>query len=261
MKKKNISLKYIITILLLSFLSTKTSYSEEKTGPTEKNKSINLSLGYGILLKNNIRKDNSYEGRGGDVLFNQLPLLQVSWGPVSLGQNGLSANIAGNRDIGGFINISRGGDRYKSQGLIYDRKDSWFFGGGMKIYKFDFLIGRDINGRSKGSRLFVHYNEMFPLNEKIFMRASVGLDCFNKSFAEYYYGVQAAEANATRSEYHPRAYCLPALSFFPVYKYSDNLHFMSGLSARALTKEVRQSPTTTGTWLETALILGSTWKF
>ena len=261
MKTKNISLKSIITILLLSFFISKISYSEEKTGPTMTAKSFHYSLGYGVLLKNNIRKDNAYDGRGGDLLFNQLPLIQLSWGPISFGQLGLSANIAGNRDIGAFININRAGDRYKSAGLSYDRKESWFFGGGMKIYKFDFLIGRDINGRSKGSRAIFHYSEMYPITEKIFARSSIGLECFNKSFAEYYYGVQATEVTINRSEYHPKAFCVPTVSFFPIYKYNENLSFIAGVNFKGITKEVRKSPTTTGTWLETSLIIGSTWKF
>ena len=260
MNTKNRIKKIIITFLLLPFLFIQNSFSEEKTGPTEKNKAWFISLGYGIALKNNIRKDNNYTGTQADVVVSHIPLLQVAWGPVSLGAQGLSANLLGNREIAGFLNINRAGDRYYATGME-NKKDSWFFGAGLKFHKFNFLIARDINGRSHGVRASISYNALYPIGEKIFVRSSAGLECFDKSFANYYYGVRANEATQLRTEYHPNAYCLPTASFFPGYKYSDDLSFLVGFSLKGLVSAVRSSPTTNDNWLEGAIILGTIWKF
>jgi outer membrane protein len=142
-----------------------------------------------------------------------------------------------------------------------DRKSSWFFGGGFRYQKITLLYARDIQGRSHGKKLTLHYSEMYPLGEKFFTRSSVGLECYNVSYADYYYGVRANEVSATRAEYHPNNYCLPTVSFFPIYKYNEHVNLLTGLSFKVLTKDVRRSPTTTGTWLESALILGGTWVF
>jgi outer membrane scaffolding protein for murein synthesis (MipA/OmpV family) len=260
MIKKNISKTLFITILLNAFFGIPNAISEEKSGPTDANKSWHLSLGYGIALKNNIRKDNNYSGGQADVLFNHIPLVQIGWGPISIGAQGLSANLVGNREVAGYLNINRVGDRYYATGME-NKKDSWFFGAGLKYHKLNFLVARDINGRSHGIKATAHYVALYPLGEKIFVRSSAGLECYNKSFADYYYGVKSSEATPTRSEYHPKTYCLPTASFFPGYKYNEDLNFLVGVSLKGLTQSVRKSPTTTGTWLEEALILGATWKF
>ncbi|MDD4974216.1 MAG: MipA/OmpV family protein [Bacteriovorax sp.] len=260
MIKKNISKTLLITIFLIAFLSTQNAISEEKTGPTDGIKSWRLSLGYGIALKNNIRKDNNYSGGQADVLFNHIPLVQIAWGPISIGAQGLSANLVGNREVAGYLNINRVGDRYYATGME-NRSDSWFFGAGLKYHKLNFLLARDINGRSHGVKATIHYVVLYPLGKKIFVRSSAGIECYNRSFAEYYYGVRSNEATSNRSEYHPKAYCLPTASFFPGYKYSEDINFLMGVSLKGLTQAVRKSPTTNGTWLEEALILGATWKF
>ncbi|MDO9182953.1 MAG: MipA/OmpV family protein, partial [Bacteriovorax sp.] len=137
----------------------------------------------------------------------------------------------------------------------------WFFGGGIKYHKFNFLFSRDINGRSKGSKASLRYTAMYPLGEKIFTISSVGLEYFNRDFAEYYYGVKSIEANANRAEYHPNAYVLPVISFFPGYKLSEEINVLIGTSLKTLPKPVRASPTTNGAWLEGSMIFGATWKF
>ncbi len=257
-KKKQIAL---ITILLLSFFITKNGFSEDenntKSGPTNK---FHLSLGGGVAIKNNIRKNNTARWSGGDVIALPIPLVQIAWGPISMGAQGLNAQIYANQTWGAFINFNRTGDKYESTGMD-DRLDSWFFGGGFRFKKINVLYIRDIQGRSRGKKLTVHYAEMLPLGEKILARASVGVECYNQSYADYYFGVKANEATTDRPEYHPNHYCLPTASFLPMYRYSEKLNFISGLSFKGLTKEIRHSPTTTGTWLEAGLIAGATWAF
>jgi len=249
-----------ITIILLAFLVALSSYGDEKTGPMASGRSWQVSLGLGGVLKNNIRKDNNKSGSGGDVIFNALPLVQLAFGPISLGQQGLNAGVYGNRLVGVSINFNQAGDRYEGTGMEA-RSTSWLLGFGFKYYKFSALIAKDVSNRSRGTKLSLHYTESYPLSEKTFTRSSIGLECYNSSFAEYYYGVRSIEVTSTRGEYHPKQYCLPTLSFFPGYKYDDHLNLMAGFSFKGLSREIRKSPTTNGTWLESALIFGGLWKF
>ena len=254
--------KILLSYLFLALINgSQFALGEEKSGPTDSSKKTwRLSLGYGMAFKNNIRKDNNYKGSHSDILFNQIPLIQVAWGPISIGAQGLMANLIGNREVAGYLNLNRAGDRYYATGME-SIKESYFFGLGIKIHKFNGLISRDINGRSKGIKATFHYSSIYPLGEKISARSSMGFECYDKAFAEYYYSVQSNETNSTRSEYHPKAYCLPTASFFPSYKYSEDLNLLTGVAFKVLSKTVRQSPTTDGSWLETTLILGATWKF
>ena len=259
MRKINHHINILITILLLSFLSINVSLSAEESGPTN-SQTFHISLGAGVAIKNNIRKDNNESNHGGDVIASPIPLLQISWGPVALGQKGLSLALFGDKEFSGYINIDRAGDNYYATGMSA-RYDSWFFGGGLRYQKFHFYISRDINGRSKGLKLGLNYMKTYRLSERSFAAATLGLECYNKNFAEYYYGVKTSEATAARFEYHPKAYCIPGVSLFPGYKVTEKFSLITGASLKIITKEVRHSPTTKGGWLEGALIFGGLWKF
>ena len=89
----------------------------------------------------------------------------------------------------------------------------------------------------------------------------MGLECYDKSFAEYYYGVRSNEISTSRMEYHPNSYCLPTMSFFPGYKYNEEINVLVGASVKILSNAVHASPTIDGSWVETALIIGASSKF
>ncbi len=263
MKKNNYLKNAFVTKLLLTFLISKSAFSAQESGPTAKDaekKSFKLSVGLGIALKNNIRKDNNNSGTGGDIVFSPIPLIQFAWGPISLGAQGLNASVYGNRQMGVFFNLNSMGDRYNGSGMD-DRENSWFLGAGFRFHKLSFLYSHDLQGRSHGKKITLHYTEMYPIGTKFFTRSAVGAECYNRSYADYYFGVKASEVTTTRSEYHTGGYCIPAVSFFPGYKYDENISFLTGLSLKGIPKEIRRSPTTTGTWLETAIILGGIWQF
>ena len=226
----------------------------------ETKKSFRLSVGSGVAIKNNIRKNNLHSGDGGDVLINPLPFVQFAWGPVFIGQQGLTISLLGDREKSFYININNGGDRYDGEGM-QSRRTSFFAGGGLKYHKYSFHLARDINGRSHGFKSSLSYAEMYTINKTFFTRSSMTLDCFDHRYSEYYYGVRNFEASAILPEYHPGAYCSLGMSFFPGYKFSDDLSAVTGLSLKNVPNVVRHSPTTNDYWLEMALILGGLWQF
>jgi outer membrane protein len=259
MKTNNILKNFLITISLLSYYGSNIAYSEDKIESITPQKKWHLSLGYGVAVKNNIRKDNLYSGAGNSIILNHIPLVQIGWGPISVGAQGLTASFIGDKNIAGYFNINRAGDRYYGIGME-SRKDSWFFGAGLKYMKYNFLMTKDINGRSHGIKATINYSVIYPIGVKIFARSSIGIECFSRMFSDYYYGVKANESTSTRAVYQPKAYCAPGASFFPGYKVNEELSLLMGISLKGIPKTVSNSPTTDNSWLESAVIMGATWK-
>lgn len=261
MKTIKENLKYVhLSLILFAGLSLHVFSEEVKEVKKVAPKSFRLSVGTGASFKNNIRKNNQHSGDGGDILFSPLPFVQFSWGPLFIGQQGLTLSLLGDREKSFYVNINTGGDRYDGEGM-QPRKSSFFAGGGIKYHKFSFHLARDINGRSHGIKSSFSYAETYTINETFFTRSALGLDCFDRRYADYYYSIRNSEATSMRAEYHPQAYCTMGLSFFPGYKFNPNISTVTGLSLKNVAQTVRQSPTTDGSWLELALILGALWQF
>lgn len=256
--------KSSITILLLTFFFSLPAFSAEKmpsqTGPTGRPTGFHLALGAGVAMKNNMRKHNTYNNTHGDLFFSPLPLLQLGWGPLSFGGQGLKADLYGTREWGVYTNIDRERNRYKGTGME-DRRDSWFWGVGGRYGKFSAYFARDIQGRSHGKMVSVNYAEMYMIRQRFFTRSALGLECFDKNYADYYYGVKVSEQTSSRAAYQPKGYCQPTLSFAPMYKMDEHVTFISALSAKALSREVRHSPTVRGGHLEAGLIFGALYNF
>jgi outer membrane protein len=252
----------ILFFLLISAMTISAEENNPKSGPTNMapKKGFKISLGYGVVMKNNIRRDDTYEHHRADVLFASIPLMQIAWGPLSFGAQGLKADIYGSKTWGVFTNVERSRDRYHGTGMD-DRRDSWFIGAGGRYGKFSAHFSKDIQGRSHGKKLFLHYSEMYMIKEKIFTRSSVGFECYDSKYADYFYGVKSTEATASRPEYHPGRYCLPAVSFAPMYKMDEHISLITALSVKGLSSEIRHSPTTKGGNIETGLIFGGLWQF
>lgn len=247
----------IASLLFLIYLVTDLSAKEVQNAAP---KSYRLSIGSGASFKNNIRKNNQHSGDGGDILFSPLPFVQFAWGPLFIGQQGLTLSLLGDREKSFYVNINFGGDRYDGEGM-QSRKTSFFAGGGIKYYKYSFHFARDINGRSHGIKSSLSYAETYTINKTFFTRSSLGVDCFDRRFAEYYYGVRSTEVSSFRPEYHPSAYCTFGVSFFPGYKFNQDISAVTGVSLKNVANVVRHSPTTNENWLEMALILGGLWQF
>lgn len=252
--------KFTFLVLFVLLLLLTSAYSQEKSTAITGAIPLKLSIGAGVAIKNNIRLNNQYRNGHGDIIFRPIPLLQISYGPVFVGQQGLTVSALGDRMKSLYLNLNNSGDRYDGIGME-SRKNSWFAGVGVKYNKFNLLISRDINGRSKGIKLNGSYAEFYTINKTFFTRSSLGLECFSKNYAEYYYGVRASEATISRAEYHPKAYCVPSMAFFPGYKVNENASVMTGVSLKTIAQQVRHSPTTNDNWLEAALILGGLWQF
>lgn len=258
----NGKINFMKTFFILFFILNIFSHSlfSAESGPTKPSRGFHLALGLGVAMKNNMRKDNTYNNTHGDLIFSPIPLIQIGWGPISFGGQGLKLDLYGNRQWGIYTNIDRNRDRYRGTGMD-DRRDSWFWGIGGRYGKFSTQIARDIQGRSKGKKFNFNYSEMYTIKEKFFTRSAIGVECLDQNYADYYYGVKKSEATAWRPEYHPGRLCQPTLSFAPMYKMNENITFITALSLKYLARDIQDSPTIKGGNTEAGLIFGSLWQF
>jgi outer membrane scaffolding protein for murein synthesis (MipA/OmpV family) len=208
-----------------------------------------------MAFKKNLRKNNTYEDMDKDLITKSIPMVQGSIGRVSLGAQGLSVLVLGNRFMNLSTFINQGGDRYHGTGMI-PRKSSIFTGLSGKFMKYGLSVSKDINGRSKGYIAKVDYSEMFVISENFMLRAGVGLEWHDDSYAEYYYGVRSHETTASRTEYHVTNYIQPGFGFFPIYKLSEKLSVLAGANIKYVPKEIRKSPTMNGDSTELGGLVG-----
>ncbi len=235
----------LLTLSLLVFSFTTLAQEE---------RSWSASIGAGVVIKKNMRTGNTYEDMDKKIFIKPIPMVQASWGRVSLGVQGISVRAVGNPMMNVSAFIKRDGDRYHGLGMI-PRKDSVFVGATAKFFNYGFSYSHDINGRSKGSIATANYSKFFPITESLLLRSSLSLDWLDDKYAEYYYGVRSHEVTATRREYHINNYFLPGVSAMPIYKLTERSSITSVFSMKLLPKKVSQSPTMTGKRIDAAGIL------
>lgn len=222
-------------------------------------KSYHLAVGAGYALKTNIRKDNTYKNSDKDLIGKAIPMAQIFIGPVQIGAGGLTVNVVGKPFLGAYLNLSQMGDNYYANGM-QNRKESWGAGIGAKIFGLQLQLNKDINGRSKGYKGQISFGKPYFFDENLLIRFGVNLEILDQNFMDYYYGVKASEATATRPYYAPSAATNLSLNAFPIYKYNEDVNFLAGYSLKFLNKKIQDSPTTKDRKLEHALIFGATYR-
>jgi outer membrane protein len=241
-------------ILIPIFLSIFTSAFAQGGPP------LRLSVGYGEAVKNSNRFDNQYSKAQNSYIFSAIPFITIHYGPLNIGGGGISLSVWGDRDKNIFFNANRFGEKYYGVGMN-QRKDSVFFGVGGKFNDYNFVLSKDINGRSKGIRGQVSYSQMKIFDNESVFRAAFNLEFYNSKFANYYYGVADNEVATGRSFYSPGSYLIPGISMFYAYRIIPKVNLTSIFSFKKLSNVIRQSPTTKGTDFETSGIFAISWVF
>lgn len=267
-------MKSLSTLLFASLLFSAQTLAEEITTPEKPNEVVasapqvenaqeksgyHFSVGAGYALKSNIRKDNLYKGAHKKMVGKAIPMAQVFLGPVQIGAGGLTLNILGNPFLGAYFNVSQMGDNYYGAGME-NRKESWGAGFGVKLFGLQLQLNKDINGRSKGHKGQISYGKAHFFHDDLLVRFGVSLEILDQNYMNYYYGVRAHEATATRPYYAPSAATNVSINAFPVYKYTDDVNFLAGYSLKFLNKKIQDSPTTNDKKLEHAIIFGATYR-
>lgn len=252
--KNNLKNSLALAFTLFTLTST-TLYAQPMGGAR---KDYHLSIGGGYILKTNIRKNNQYEDAQKSTIAKAIPMAQIFIGPVQIGQGGLTINVVGQPFLGGYLNVSQLGDNYYGIGMA-QRKESWSFGVGAKIFGLTLQLNKDINGRSHGHKGQVNFGKLFMIHEDLPLRVGVGAEILDQNFMDYYYGVTTNEVTTERKHYAPTAAINYSLSIFPVFKVTEKINLTSGYSLKFLDSKIKNSPTTRGNSVEHALIFGATY--
>lgn len=234
--------------------------SEQKAEGKATPSSDSLSIGYGLMIKKNIREGNTYKRGDKNTTIEGIPMLQADYGRFTLGPQGATMRIAGDmlRSISGVLNYN--GDRYEADGMK-GRKKGVFAGLVFKWSLFSFIASRDVEDKSDGWQTQFSYNEVFVVTQSLLLRTSVYLKWNDKEYANYYYGVNPSEATITRPAYAPGAYFTPGAGLISIYLFNKNVSLMTGGSLEFLAKKIQDSPTVISQNIIPTIYTGLSYRF
>lgn len=243
--------RILLTFFLMTFLLPSLK-AQEAAG---KKKETHFSLGYGLAIKKNNRTGNTYKNGDKNTLVQSIPMVQFSYGRLSLGPQGLAYRVAGNPAIGFSAILNLAGERYEAPGMK-GRKKSLFGGGLFKWKFFSLMMSGDLGDKSGGLEAQVSYNEVFVVTNELLFRTSLFLEWHDRQYTNYYFGVRPEEATPERPGYRPGPYLNPGTGFISIYKLSEDFAFYSGLNIKYVPEKIRRSPTVNEDNLEAGAFLG-----
>lgn len=220
---------------------TITIRAEEKTAPNVV-LSSELSVGYGVAVKKNIRVGNEYKNGNKNVTLDGIPLIQANYGRFTLGPQGATIRAVGDAKTSASVVLNISGDRYEAQGMK-GRKKGVFAGALFKWSLFSLLATRDVENKSQGWSTQISYNEVFVVTKELLLRSSLYMKWNDQDYANYYYGVKPEEATAIRPAYETSGYFTPGIGLLSIYMINKEFQFMMGLNFEFLSEKVQNSPT------------------
>lgn len=244
------SFNFLITLIFLTFSNT--IYSQER-------KEWKFSIGPAVVLKNNLRLNNTYSNMDRSFTYRFIPFVDGRYNRLSLGQNGISLRVLGDFAVHANVFVNYTGDKYHSD-FMEKRRGSAFLGFHFKYHRSQASISRDIQSRSKGMEYKYSYSQLFFLSENWTLINSYGVSYHDNKYANYYYGVRDNEVTATRKAYTAKGYFTPSVGFLPIYKFSEHFTATIGTFFKYIPQKISSSPTMKGRQLEVSTIWGITYN-
>ena len=117
----------------------------------------------------------------------------------------------------------------------------------------------DAAGFSKGSEMRLSYSYDWR-SGRLALRPSLTVAARSARLNNYYYGVRAGEATATRPAYEPGSGINTTLGLYATYELSDGWRLLGGVTRTSLDSKVKASPIV-GTSAQTGVFLGAAYDF
>jgi len=229
----------IIFILFTFSISALAKPPHQKQLP----KGPQFSLGLGVALSENVRRDNQYDKSDKATIISPIPVATFQWGRFSIRGKGAQYTLYRNPLFTPHIMINRDGDTYYGEGLNR-RKPSWFAGFGFRVWRLSFSIKKGIEDKSKSTVGKVAFHYGLPLGKTgIHLSSSVGLEFLNSKYTQYYYGVTNLEANSKFQEYSPSSTINKFISVNLMGRVTEKVSYLVGPGYKLLGSEVYNSPT------------------
>ena len=235
-------MKKLLKITLLSLLMTSVHAQEKESDEKDEETTGRASVGYGLALKKNNREGNTYEDADKNTIAKAFPLVQFSYGRFSLGGQGLAFRLTGTEREGFSLIANLGGERYEAPGMV-GRKKSLFVGGLYKWNKYSLMASHDVSAKSKGTDAQFSYNEVYFITKGLLARASAFVEFHDKNYNQYYYGVNATEATATRAQTNLKGSFTPGVGGMLISQIVPRFSLLTGLNFKLISKKIQDSPT------------------
>ncbi|MEH6445335.1 MAG: MipA/OmpV family protein [Oceanospirillaceae bacterium] len=181
-----------------------------------------------------------------------LPVIDYQGDGFSVGVSGLSVDLINNEDSLVKLSAVLG-----ANGSGFDAGDSPAFAGLKKRdssidlgLQVEYVIGAaaalettlmaDVSSAHKGYILDVNYNYNMPILGG-FLQPAIGFELQSSRFTDYYYGVRANEATATRAAYQAGSAVNPYIEYSFVYPINKQMKIIHGTSFTKLSSEIKDS--------------------
>lgn len=208
-------------------------------------KGFHASLGAGVAIKNNIRKDNLEDNNDQDPIIVPIPFVSFGWGPVQLKGQGLEGTLYNHPLVAFSLTFSRFGDAYKGEDMAR-RKQGFFAGANLRLYKLTVSWKKDIDKDSEGSVLDLAWSQGLPplFNNRVFPNLRFGAEYWDQKLISYYYGVRADEVRPDRPFYNPSADWAYFVGLNFMIKITERISTIVGPNYKNYGKNIDASPTT-----------------
>ncbi|MFT5708841.1 MAG: outer membrane protein [Oceanospirillaceae bacterium] len=181
-----------------------------------------------------------------------LPIVEYEGDGFSVGVSGLKVDLINNEQSLVKLSAVLG-----ANGSGFDEDDSKVFAGlkdrdssidlGLQV---EYAIGAaaaleatlmaDVSSTHRGYTFDVNYNYNMPMLGG-YLQPAVGLEFQSAKFADYYYGVRANEATATRAAYQAGSAVNPYIEYSFVYPINKQMKIIHGTSVTKLSSEIKDS--------------------
>lgn len=118
----------------------------------------------------------------------------------------------------------------------------------------------DVSGNSKGQRFGVSVQKSWRLGQQVMIAPRLGATWLDKQYVDYYFGVRANEATASRVAYSPKATVNTELAVRGTYLMDPHHSFFVDVGATRLGQSIKDSPLVDRS-TENRVVLGYLYRF
>jgi len=187
---------------------------------------------------------------GGKQESELMPYFSIDWGPLYFDGDSLGSYLYGDDNWGvsasissGILNDSERGDSADLSDMTplsdvvmasisVEIEDAW---GALEA-----SLAGDVSDKHNGIMASVTYGYPVYL-ERWSLMPTIGADYFDEKIAQYYYGVNAKNTNATRALYTPSSGINYSIGIGAEYEVNDNNSLSFSLETQLYSDEIRQS--------------------
>ena len=110
------------------------------------------------------------------------------------------------------------------------------------LVKLSAKLRADTLGVYEGYMSELKINVLVPLSKSFIIMLSYGKQNYSSDYVNYYFGVKASEATASRAEYIPSSSEITTTSANFIYNFTDKLGASLGINQAKLGDEIKNSP-------------------